>query len=302
MKHSFSVAAAAGLVVCGVSLLPAPALAQNREHQQMTAELRIVQEQQQQIALSLAQLAEALKALNTRIDETSAASRKSFADQELTIKNLSGDISAIRERTQDTDTRIRTLGDEIDAQRASIAALPSILAQQFPAGGVAPGPVDPNAPAGAAPSPAPPVSAAPAPAAPPPPSSVGLSPTRMLDTAKVDYYSQRWALAISGFEAVMKAFPRSESAGEAQFYIGETHFAQNKWPDAITAYTAVIQNYRTAGIVPDAYYKLGRAQDAAGQLDNAKASWEQLIKSFPDSQAAQLARQGLDRLTRRAQP
>ncbi len=298
MKHSLSVAVAGVAVVVGLSLAPQTAWAQNREHQQMTAELRIVQEQQQQIALALAQLADALKSLNARIDETSAAARKDFADQGLSIKNLSGDVSAIRERTQDTDTRIRTLSDEIDAQRVTLAALPTLLAQQFPAPAVTV-PTDPNAPV---PLPAPVVTTAPTPPQLPPPSTAGLSPTRMLDTAKVDYYSGAWALAISGFEAVMKAFPRSESAGEAQYFIGETHFSQSKWADAIAAYTAVIQNHRTASIVPDAYYKLGRAHDAAGQVDSARTSWEQVIKSFPDSQAAQLSRQGLDRLTRRAQP
>lgn len=299
MKHSPSVAAAGVAILVGLTLTPQTAWAQNREHQQMTAELRIVQEQQQQLALALAQLADALKGLNTKLDDTNATARRAFADQELAIKNLSGDISAIRERTQDTDTRIRTLSDEIDAQRVTLAALPSLLAQQFPAPAVAV-PTDPNAPVQ---PPAPVVSTAPAMPPPlPPPSTAGLSPTRMLDTAKVDYYSGAWALAISGFEAVMKAFPRSESAGEAQFYIGETYFSQSKWPDAITAYSAVIQNHKTASIVPDAYYKLGRAHDAAGQIDSARASWEQVIKSFPDSQAAQLARQGLDRLTKRAQP
>jgi tol-pal system protein YbgF len=124
----------------------------------------------------------------------------------------------------------------------------------------------------------------------------------MLDTAKVDYYSGQWALAISGFEAVLKAFPRSESAGEAQFYIGETHYAQNKWSDAISAYNLVLQNHKTAAVVPDAYYKLGLAYDSAGQSDSARTSWEQAIKLYPESQAAQLSRQRLDRLARRAQP
>lgn len=302
MKHSFSMTAAGLIGLVGLSVTPHSAAAQNREHQQMTAELRIVQEQQQQLALALAQLGDALKALNARLDETGTTTRKAFADQELAIKNLSGDISAIRERTQDTDTRIRTLSDEIDAQRVTLAALPTLLAQQFPAPPVTASP-DPNAPAQpATPAASAPQAPQPVPAVPPPPSTAGLSPTRMLDTAKVDYYSGAWALAISGFEAVMKAFPRSESAGEAQFYIGETYFSQNKWPEAIAAYSAVIQNHRTASVVPDAYYKLGRAHDAAGQADSARTSWEQVIKSFPDSQAAQLARQGLDRLTRRAQP
>src|SRR5690242_3608263 len=98
------------LVVVAFAARPA---AQNREHQQQAAELRILQEQQQQLSVALSQLAEAVKTLGSRLDskldEAAAASRKSFADQDLSIRNMSGDLSAIRERTQETDTRIRSL-------------------------------------------------------------------------------------------------------------------------------------------------------------------------------------------------
>src|SRR5688572_32390423 len=104
----------AAALACGLTFA-APAAAQNREHQQQAAELRILQEQQQQLSLAIAQVVDAIKALNARIDEAAALNRKGFADQELSIRGLGSDLSAIRERTQETDTRIRTLRDEIDA-------------------------------------------------------------------------------------------------------------------------------------------------------------------------------------------
>ena len=70
-----------GVLACGLALAAVPAAAQNREHQQQAAELRILQEQQQQLSLGLAQIAEALKALNARLDEVTASNRKGFADQ-----------------------------------------------------------------------------------------------------------------------------------------------------------------------------------------------------------------------------
>ena len=48
----------------------------------MAAELRILQEQQQELALRAgAALTETIKALNSRIDQTNEAMRKGFADQ-----------------------------------------------------------------------------------------------------------------------------------------------------------------------------------------------------------------------------
>ena len=274
-----------------------PAAAQNREHQQMAAELRMLQEQTQQLAITLAAvnqaLAESVKLLNARMDEDSNAIRKGFADQKLLIDNMATDVSRIRERSNDTNVRIGSLQEELEALRTTVQAL-----QQTAVAPPAPAPVvDPLAPAGTG------TSTTPAPLPPPvaPPSTAGLSPTRLYETAQADYFAGQWSSAISGFEAFLRAFPRSEQADDAQLYIGETYFAQNQWSEAIAAYNQLIQSYAGTNSVPVAYYKRGLAQERLGQIDAARASWEAAAKSFPDSDAGRLAKQNLDRLGR-AQP
>jgi tol-pal system protein YbgF len=289
MTKTLRLAVAGGCVLA----LAHPSAAQNREHQQQAAELRILQEQQQQLSVAISQLADAIKAINTRLDEAAAATRKGFADQELSIRSMGGDLSAIRERTQETDTRIRSLKDEIDALRTTIASLPSQLSQAAPSatGGAPEGATQPGGASVA--------TAAPPPST-PPPSTAGLSPNRMLESAKSDYFAGQFTLALSGFDALLRTFPRTESAAEAQFYIGETYYAQNKWREAIDAYGLVLQNYRTSSVAPDAYYKRGRAYEQTGQVDAARAAWEAVLKSFPESDAARLARQALDKISRAA--
>ena len=286
------------LVLPAVLLYAAsPAAAQNREHQQMAAELRMLQEQTQQLAITLAAvnqaLAESVKLLNARMDEDANAIRKGFADQKLLIDNMATDVSRIRERANDTNVRIGSLQEELEALRTTVQAL-----QQTAVAPSAPSPiVDPLAPAGTG------TSTAPAPLPPPvaPPSTAGLSPTRLYETAQADYFAGQWSSAISGFEAFLRAFPRSEQADDAQLYIGETYFAQNQWSEAIAAYNQLIQSYPGTNSVPVAYYKRGLAQERLGQIDAARTSWEAAAKSFPDSDAGRLAKQNLDRLGR-AQP
>ena len=70
----------------------------------------------------------------------------------------------------------------------------------------------------------------------------------------------------------------------------------------MTAYSQVIQNYPASSNVPEAYFKRGRAYEAMGQMDAARSSWEFVIKTYPDSTGASLAKQGLDRLNRRTPP
>jgi tol-pal system protein YbgF len=277
--------------------LALPAAAQNREHQQMAAELRMLQEQSQQLAITLAAvnqaLAESVKLLNARLDENSNATRKYFADQKLLIDNIASDVGRIRERAGDTSVRIGSLHEELEALRATVQALQQTAVAPPPV------PVDPLAPAGTSTATTPPPAPAPPPVA--PPSTAGLSPTRLYETAQADYFAGQWSSAISGFEAFLRAFPRSEQADDAQLYIGETYFAQNQWQEAIAAYNQLIQSYPGTNSVPVAYYKRGLSQEQLGQIDAARASWEAAAKSFPESDAGRLAKQNLDRLNR-AQP
>jgi tol-pal system protein YbgF len=282
-----------------LALLPAiatPAAAQNREHLQLAAELRMLQEQNQQLSLALTQLAEALKAVNARLDASEEFQRRRFADQEVLVKNLGSDLGTIRERTQDSDTRLRTLKDEIDALRQTLLSLPTLMAQSQ--SGVAP--LDPSNPP--APTPTPADGATPASRPPAPvltlPDTAGLSPNRVFETAFSDYSSAQYPSAIAGFQQVIKNFPTAERADDAQFFIGESLVNMNRLPEAIEAYNLVIQQYPNGDQVDMAYYRRGFAESLMGRTDAARASWEEVVKRFPNSQGAQLAKQRLAGLSR----
>ena len=288
MKTIITTTVAAVVLLCGIV---SPAFAQNKEHLQMAAELRMLQEQQQQLSLALQQLAEAIKSVNTRIDESNQSTRKGFADQKVAIDGMTSDMKAIRDRVDDTNVRLGKLRDDLDALSMSVTAL-ATQAQPQTAPGVAPAPGDTTSAAGGAP----PL------ATPPPSSTLGLSPTRMYETAWADYTAGQWTLAISGFEAFLRTFPRSEMADDAQFYIGEAQYAQNKFTDAVNAYNAVIQSYPMGDQVPMAYFKRGSAQERLGMLDAARASWNAVVTQFPDSDGGRLAKQRLDQVARQQPP
>ena len=264
-----------------------PAAAQNREHQQMAAELRMLQEQSQQLAITLSTLnqvlAESIKTLNTRLEDSNNTLKRAFADQKLLIDNMARDVGVARERAGDTNVRITSLQEEVEALRATVEAFQQQAAAA--AAVAAATPVDPNAPVDpAAPAPATPL-----------PSAAGLSPTRLFDTARADFFAGQWDSAISGFQAFLKAFPKSELADDAQFNIGETYYSQNKWAEAVVEYDRAIEGYPGTNSVPLAYYKRGMSQERLGQTDAARASWETVVKMAPDSDAGRLARQLLSR-------
>jgi tol-pal system protein YbgF len=286
MQKTISCALAALVVAASA---PSPAAAQNREHQQMTADVRMLQEQTQQLVITLAAvnqaLAESLEAINARLDQASETSRQTAADQKLIIDSIGEGVRVVRERSNDTNVRMGELREELEALRLTVQTLQQAVLAPPPV--VDPdAPIDPDAPA-----------PAPLPSAPLPlPSTAGLSPTRLYETARADYFAGQWTSAVSGFGAFLRAFPRSEQADDAQFHIGETHYAQNEWAQAIAAYNQVIENYVGTNAVPDAFYKRGLAEEHLSEMDAARASWEAVAENFPESDAGRLARQNLDRL------
>jgi len=269
--------------------VPSLASAQNREHQQMAADARMLQEQTQQLAITLAALnlafVESLGSLNARLDEANESARQIAADQKVAIDSVGDGVRVMRERSNDTNVRMGELREELEALRLTVQALQQAA--------MAPPPVlDPDAPIDPDAPEALPQLLSPLPL----PSTAGLSPTRLYETARADYFSGQWTSAINGFDAFLRAFPRSEQSDDAQFHIGETHYAQNEWAQAIAAYNQVIENYVGTNAVPDAFYKRGLAEEHLSEMDAARASWEAVAENFPESDAGRLARQNLDRL------
>src|SRR5215813_5200743 len=98
----------------------APAFAANKEHQQLMADIRMLQEQSQLLQNLLGALNESLKAVNARLDQQTEATRKALADQKLVIDNLSNDVKVIREKLDDNNVRVGSLTQEVEALRQGL--------------------------------------------------------------------------------------------------------------------------------------------------------------------------------------
>src|SRR4029434_5370408 len=135
-----------------------------RREMQMMADIRMLQEQtqqlQQQLQAAITLLSDSLKQVNARLDEQTGNTRKAFADQKLVTDSVGNDLPVIRERVDDTHVRITSLSQEVEALRL---AIPS-----FPGGGASssdPSPPD-TTPGSPAPTPGAPTTPPPAPSSP----------------------------------------------------------------------------------------------------------------------------------------
>ncbi|HEY2153599.1 MAG TPA: tetratricopeptide repeat protein [Vicinamibacterales bacterium] len=273
------------IAVALAGVCAAPASAANKEHQQLMADLRMLQEQSQVLQNLLGTLTDALKAVNTRLDQQAETNRKAFADQKLVVDNLTGDVRIIREKMDDNNVRIGTLTQEVDSLRQSLqqmAARPAPIASD-PGTAVAPGTGVPPA-------------ASPDNAATTPTPSLNASPTQLWDAAYADYTAGQYDLAVEGFTTYIKTFPKSDRADDAQVLICGSYLNDNKNDKAAQACDLAIRTYPGTNSIPEAYYRKGLALANLKDVAGARAAWEALIKNYPDSGDALLAKQRLDGL------
>ena len=267
----------------GVILLAAasPAYAANKEHQQMMADLRMLQEQSQLLQNLIGSVTETLKAVNTRLDQQAETNRKAFADQKLVVDNLTNDVRVIREKLDDNNVRIGSLTQEVDSLRQSIQQMGS-----RPSATTDPEPPGAGSPPGTAPALG---QAVPA---------VGASPKQVFDSAQSDYYSGQYDLAVLGFADYIKSYPKSEMADDAQVYICTAYLQDGKNDKAVEACDLAIRTYPSGDKIPDAYYKKGLALQNLRDLAAAREAWEHVVRTNPDSDAGRLAKQRLEQIKR----
>lgn len=288
-----------GAVVVAVAAFPAPAGAQNREHQQLFADLRMLQEQTQQLRLAVASLAESLAKVSGKVDDQSGSTRKLFADQGVVIGTLTDNARILREKLDATNVSLSKDSHELETMRQELTAQRTLLTQIIAL--VTPPPVvadpaatdKPGAKPTAAPTPTP-TPVAPPPTVPPPPQN----PQRAFDAAFGDYARGDFEMAIAGFEYYIKTFPNSPDASKARFHIAESLYGKGAFKESVTAYEQVITIHKGTDWEPQALYKQGLAYEQLGQTDRARANWERVRKSFPDSSAYMLATQGLARINK----
>jgi TolA-binding protein len=97
-------------------------------------------------------------------------------------------------------------------------------------------------------------------------------------------------VARSGFEELLRTYPNYEDAPEAMIYIATTYANERNQVAADSVYGLVVQRYPTSPRAATALYKRGLSLRSAGQTANARAAFERVIRDWPRSDEAELAR------------
>ncbi|HTQ62961.1 MAG TPA: tol-pal system protein YbgF [Candidatus Solibacter sp.] len=137
-------------------------------------------------------------------------------------------------------------------------------------------------------------------AAPPSPSAPSKPPADVLySSAYRDITAGHYDLASREFQDYLKNYPGTELASNAQFYLGEIDYVQKNYKGALAQYDKVLQNYPNSFKLPSAHVKKGLALLALGQKAAGERELRTVIRNYPNTDEARLARSRLRQLSTR---
>lgn len=122
---------------------------------------------------------------------------------------------------------------------------------------------------------------------------INVDPKQLYDAAYLDWINDKYDLAITGFSNYLKYFPETELADNAQYWLGECHYAKKNYTKAAIEFHKVLENYFTGDKVPTALYKLGLSLLELKSVGQANKYFQELIDKYPHTQEAKLAKEKL---------
>jgi tol-pal system protein YbgF len=98
------------------------------------------------------------------------------------------------------------------------------------------------------------------------------------------------------FSSYLERYPKTDLADNAQFWLGECYYSEKRYQEAITAYEKTIKDYPTSDKVSSALLKQGMAFVELGDKTAGKILLKKVIKGYPQSNQAKIARNKLTRI------
>ena len=98
------------------------------------------------------------------------------------------------------------------------------------------------------------------------------------------------------FVKFLKQHPKTAYSDNAQFWIGETWYVEDKFERAIVEYQKVVKDYPNGDKVPYALLKQGMAFQKLGDKASARIVYNQVIKKYPQTNQARGAKAKLTEL------
>ena len=106
----------------------------------------------------------------------------------------------------------------------------------------------------------------------------------------------RYDESITGFRDLLQRWPDGRYAANAWYWMGESYYAKRDYDAALESFRSLLEKFPTSAKAPDALLKTGMALLEKKQKAEAKAALQKVVADYPDSNAANVARQRLEQI------
>ena len=254
------------LLICGVALV-AGGCVSGRDIDDLQGKLGDI-EQEVVEGQRVGSTKESVESLSDAIDRSTERLAKTEADMQLGIEQLSSQIDQLEANLEDNNYRLSQLSQQIAATNQELKAFRS---SPFVRGATSPGnmvdaPVTPG------------------------------DPQTLYQTAYNDYLRGSYDIAILGFRQYLEAFPDTELADNATYWIAESYFSQGQYRQAIQEFDIIVASYSRSDKIASALLKKGYAYLELGDTPRGQAQLRNVIAEFPGTDEANLAQQRLEEI------
>lgn len=205
--------------------------------------------------------------LEEAINKSTERLLKTEADMQLSLEGLSAQIAQLEANLEDTNYRLSQLSQQIAATNQELKAFrstPFVRGATDLGGGSMGAPATPS------------------------------DPQTLYQTAYNDYLRGSYDIAVLGFRQYLEAFPDTELADNATYWIGESYFSQGQYRQAIQEFDNIATRYARSDKIASALLKKGYAYLELGDTPRGQAQLRNLIAEFPGTDEANLAQQRLE--------
>ena len=278
---------AALVLALAISAAP-PAFGVAKEIIQLQTQVQALQDQMNQMQAAfnqqmgvlqhlIEQSTDNMNKVNSSVADLQKALNQQHTDAGARADQLSGQVQALNDSLDELKARMTQLGKKVDDIQAAQTNLPSN--QQAVPGQPGAQPGQPGQPQAQQP-------------APPPP----LPPDVLYNNGLRDFNAGKYDLASQEFQDYLKAYPTTDLAGNAQFYLAEMEYKQGNLEQAVADYDKVMEQYPGGNKTPAAQLKKGFALLDLGRTNEGTRELQSLIVRYPRSLEATQARDRLRRL------
>ncbi len=238
-------------------------------------------------SLRMVQLDAVLRSLRSVNDSMTAVTNRMTrfrADMTGNLSSINEQLFTIQELTGQSQRRLQEMRAQLEerqqAQSQALFEAPPPSTRQVPVKGA---PTKPTPPANTAEDDAPPARQL------PPPPAEAPGPNQLFQIAREQLMQGSYSTARSAFQDLLNQYPKSDLAGEAQFFVAETYAAEGESAAADSVYARVGTQYPKSPRASTALYKRAVLAETAGKTKQAVRLFNEVMTKFPRSDEASLA-------------